>query len=176
MKCPVCDNALSQITADDITVDVCQGGCGGIWFDQFELKKFDEPHEKAGGILLDIERNEGLNIDYSKCHKCPKCNIDVVMMRHFFSIKRQVAVDECPQCGGFWLDAGELGKIRKQFDSEEEKRNAAKRYFDEVFDPQIAKMQAEGAEKVESARKISHMFRFICPSFYIPGKQDGGAF
>jgi len=24
--------------------------------------------------------------------------------------------------------------------------------------------------------KISNMFRFICPSYYIPGKQDWGAF
>jgi len=26
-------------------VDVCQNGCGGIWFDNFELEKVDEKHE-----------------------------------------------------------------------------------------------------------------------------------
>ena len=30
------------------------------------------------------------------------------MMRHFFSVKRQVEVDECPGCGGFRLDAGKM--------------------------------------------------------------------
>ena len=56
MKCPVCSNLLEAMTAGDVTVDVCKGGCGGIWFDNFELKKFDEPCESAGEALLDIER------------------------------------------------------------------------------------------------------------------------
>ena len=42
MKCPACGNELSQMVAGEITVDVCKGGCGGIWFDHFELQKVDE--------------------------------------------------------------------------------------------------------------------------------------
>lgn len=34
--------------------------------------------------------------------------------RHFFSARRQVQVDECPNCGGYWLDAGELAQIRAE--------------------------------------------------------------
>ena len=33
-----------------------------------------------------------------------------------FSAKRRVEVDECPGCGGCWLDAGELEKIREELD------------------------------------------------------------
>jgi Zn-finger nucleic acid-binding protein len=154
---------------------VCKGGCGGIWFDNFELKKFDEPHESAGQSLLDIERNEGITIDHTKRRKCPKCE-DVVMMRHFFSVKKQVELDECPGCGGFWLDYGELGKLRSLFDTEEERVEAAKQYFSEVFDNQLAAMKAESESKLNKARKISNMFRFICPSYYVPGKQNGAAF
>ena len=40
MNCPACGNVLKEMTVSDISVDVCQGGCGGIWFDNFELKKF----------------------------------------------------------------------------------------------------------------------------------------
>jgi len=29
---------------------------------------------------------------------------------------------------------------------------------------------------LESARKIANAFKFICPSYYIPGKQAWGAF
>jgi len=43
MNCPACGNILEQMTVGDVTVDVCQRGCGGIWFDNFELEKFDEP-------------------------------------------------------------------------------------------------------------------------------------
>jgi Zn-finger nucleic acid-binding protein len=34
--------------------------------------------------------------------------------RHFFSAKRRIEVDECPNCGGYWLDAGELAQIRAE--------------------------------------------------------------
>jgi hypothetical protein len=37
-------------------------------------------------------------------------------------------------------------------------------------------MEPESQEKAEKARKVANMFRFICPSYYIPGKQDWGAF
>ena len=87
MKCPACRNMLQEMTVGDVTVDACKGGCGGIWFDNFELKKFDEPHESAGELLLDIERDETIIVDHSKRLKCPKCD-DVVMMRHFLVLKK----------------------------------------------------------------------------------------
>jgi len=175
MKCPACSSQLQQISVSDVTVDVCKGGCGGIWFDHFEIKKFDEPHESAGDKLLQTERDAELTVDHTKKLKCPKCD-DIVMMRHFFSIKKEVQVDECPACGGFWLDSGELGKIRSLFNTEDERHKAAREYFSEVFGDQFAAMKAESEEKLKKARKIANMFRFICPSYYIPGKQDWGAF
>ena len=175
MECPACSNMLQQITVADVTVDVCKNGCGGIWFDQFEFKKFDEPHESAGQELLGTERDKNIVVDHTKRLKCPKCG-DIVMMRHFFSIKKEVEVDECPGCGGFWLDVGELGKIRSLFNTEEERHQAADEYFSEIFDNQLAAMKAESGDKLKKARNIANMFRFICPSYYIPGKQDWGAF
>ena len=175
MKCPACEHALSQMIVGDITVDVCKGGCVGIWFDRFELQKVDEPHESAGEALLDIERNEKTVVDHAKRRRCPKCR-DMIMMRHFYSVKMQVEVDECPGCAGFWLDVGELARVRKEFNTEEEKRKAAEAYFSEIFDSHLAEMPAKSEEQAERARKIASMFHFICPSYYIPGKQSWGAF
>jgi Zn-finger nucleic acid-binding protein len=163
------------MTVDDITVDVCKGGCGGIWFDNFELKKFDEPHECAGEALLDVERDESLVVDTERKRNCPKCD-DIVMMRHFFSVKKQIAIDECPSCAGIWLDAGELSQIRSMFNTEQERHQAADEYFDEVFGDKFKAMQTESDAGLKRARNISRTFRFICPSFYIPGKQRWGAF
>lgn len=98
------------------------------------------------------------------------------MMRHFHSIKKEVEVDECPNCGGFWLDSGELGRIRSQYSSDAERKAAAKDYFEKIFGEELKKMREESEEKLEKAKKIARMFRFICPSYYIPGKQDWGAF
>ncbi len=175
MRCPACSNALQQMSVQNVTVDVCKGGCAGIWFDNREIKEFDEPHESAGQSLLEIERDENITVDRTKRLKCPKCD-DVVMMRHFFSVKKEVELDECPGCGGIWLDAGELGRIRSLFNTEEERHEAAKEYFSEIFGGQLAAMKAENAEKLKKAKKFSGMFRFICPTNYIPGKQEWGAF
>jgi Zn-finger nucleic acid-binding protein len=175
MNCPACGNELEEKTIGGIAVDVCQGGCGGIWFDNFELEKFDEPHESAGQRLLDIERDESVVVDREKRLNCPKCD-GIVMMRHFFSVKKEVEVDECPGCGGLWLDAGELGKIRNLFDTEEERHQAAHEYFSEIFGAELAALETDDQEKFKKVRKIANMFRFVCPSYYIPGKQDWGAF
>jgi len=175
MECPACGNMLQQITVSDVNVDVCKGGCGGIWFDNFEIKKFDESHEAAGESLLDVERDKSIVVDHTKRLKCPKCE-DIVMMRHFFSIKKQVEVDECPGCAGFWLDAGELQQIRNLYETEAERKEAAKEYFEALFGDQMRQMEQEEEAKVQKTRQVAKIFKFICPTYYIPGKQDWGAF
>jgi Zn-finger nucleic acid-binding protein len=175
MECPVCGNVLTTMTVGGITVDVCKGGCAGIWFDRYELMRADEADESAGEGLLDVARDPNLEVDLSERLHCPKCP-EIVMMRHFFSAKRQVVVDECPNCGGHWLDPGELRTIRTEYASEEERERAASEYFSEVFGPELAVAHAETEEDLARARNIAHAFRFICPSYYIPGRQDWGAF
>jgi len=113
MKCPACYNELTQLEVGSIVVDVCQDGCGGIWFDAFELQRVDEEQERAGEPLLHIRRNERLTVDQSRKRECPRCT-GVKLHRHFFSAKRRVEVDQCPNCGGYWLDAGELALVRAE--------------------------------------------------------------
>jgi Zn-finger nucleic acid-binding protein len=175
MNCPACGKSMREMKAGEIVVDACVGGCGGIWFDWFELAKVDEPEEYPGEELLELKRDPSSHVDHDARHNCPRCD-DVVMMRHFFSVKRQVQVDECPSCAGFWLDAGELSGIRSLFPSEEAAREAARDVFQELMDINFAEQRRETKEKREKARRIAHMFRFICPSYYIPGKQEWGAF
>ncbi len=113
MKCPACFNELSSVTIGKLTVDVCRRGCGGIWFDAFELQQVDEPNEAPGQWLVNLERDPHLHVDSSRKRACPKC-AGVKLKRRFFSAKRRIEVDECPGCGGYWLDAGELEKIRDE--------------------------------------------------------------
>jgi Zn-finger nucleic acid-binding protein len=111
MKCPACDRQLIEVQVGAVAVDVCQGGCGGIWFDAFELQRVDEKHEAAGEHLVNIQRDPKLRVDHSRKRACPRCD-GVNLKRHFFSPKIKVEVDHCPGCAGYWLDAGELEKIR----------------------------------------------------------------
>jgi Zn-finger nucleic acid-binding protein len=175
MNCPACGRQLVERTTGGITVDVCDGGCGGIWFDHLELLKVDEPHESAGAALLGLERAPDLAIDENAPRHCPRCE-GMVLFRHFYSVKRQVQVDECHRCGGIWLDVGELAAIRSQYRTEEERQRAADAYFDDVFGGELTRIRAAGKAQEEQARRIAHAFRFLCPSFWIPGKQKWGAF
>ena len=175
MKCPACGHSLSHVDVNGVEVDVCKGGCGGVWFDTYEFKKFDEPHEQAGVTLLEVEKDPNVSVDHSERRDCPRCE-NVTMMRHFFSVKKEVEIDECAGCGGVWLDTGELAHLRSLFSSEEEREAAAEEIFEDLFGPKLEALTKERKKNVEKARRIANMFKYICPSYYIPGKQDWGAF
>lgn len=117
MKCPACDFDLTEMELGGVKVDVCQGGCGGIWFDAFELQRVDEQKEVPSEHLLRIQRNPQIRVDAARKRACPRCD-DVKLKRHFFSARRHVEVDHCPNCAGYWLDAGELEKIRAERSNE----------------------------------------------------------
>src|SRR5512138_132962 len=106
MKCPACFNELSTLQVGSVQVDVCQGGCGGIWFDAFELQKIEKLHQ-GNDTLLQIRMDLDVVVDPSRKRECPRC-AGIKLHRHFFSAKRRVQVDQCPNCSGYWLDAGEL--------------------------------------------------------------------
>lgn len=175
MKCPACGNQMEEVTVDGVSVDVCRRGCGGTWFDRFELQKMDEAHEQAGERLLETEVYGDLEVDLSKRRKCPSCS-NMVLMRHFFTPKREIEVDECPGCAGIWVDRSELRKIRDQFATEEERDRAAQQYIEETFSEDLDEIKHKSEDKLDKARKFARLFRFICPTYYIPGKQRGGAF
>jgi len=176
MDCPACDHVLSARAAGDLTVDVCAGGCGGIWFDHYELRKVDEQSESAGAALLDVPRDPAVVADQTQRYVCPKCTDGVVMMRHCWSVARRVTIDECPGCGGVFLDAGELASIRALYPTEEARHAAADAYFHEVADPLLDEQRAADAEELARAQRFAHALRFVCPSSYLPGKQAGAAF
>jgi Zn-finger nucleic acid-binding protein len=154
-----------------VTVDVCEEGCAGIWFDQGELSKFDEPTEVGGDALLDIPRSLGVSVDLSQRFRCPICP-DTVLMRHFFSAKRAVVIDECPTCGGYWLDPGELRTIRSEYPSEKARHQAARRYFKEVLGDRLAEHEAQMEEQRARVRRLRHIFRFLYPSYYVHGEES----
>jgi len=165
---------MTEIAAGDVKVQACKGGCGGLWFDEWTLGKVDQREQSAGESLLNIPQNASLKVDQSQRRKCPRDS--VVMMRHFWSVKRDVVVDECPKCEGIFLDPGELAAIRADYKSDAERHKAAEAYYSEMFDQQLAGMLRQDKAKLESARRVARIFKFLCPSYYIPGKQAWGAF
>lgn len=85
-------------------------------------------------------------------------------------------VDKCPACGGYWLDPGELRTIRTDFETDEARRAAAEGYFTDTFGSRLHAEHVQTEEQLPRAHRVASILRFICPSYYIPGKQESGAF
>lgn len=111
-NCPACNTAMHIVVINDIEIEACLNGCGGIWFDAAEIFRFT-----ASGIedssdpnlqkLLDFEQS-GDTEEREKL-TCMKCGIK--MRRHEYREASGIYVDECYGCGGLWLDGGELAAI-----------------------------------------------------------------
>lgn len=175
MNCPACGTRLKHVVIGSITADVCDGGCGGAWFGRFQLRNIDALRHAADELLPVVAKRPGSPADEGRKQKCPQCT-GITLMRHFFSVKKEFRVSECPKCGGVWIGAPELAAVRDQYGSQTDRAQAADQLFEKVFGGGLARMRAEGERKNERATKIFRLFRFICPSFYLPGRRKRGAF
>ncbi|MBC8213340.1 MAG: zf-TFIIB domain-containing protein [Candidatus Marinimicrobia bacterium] len=109
MICPRCNIPLETVIIEETNVHKCSD-CGGHWLERYELNKIAHPID--GDIefsSLHPEHPEKLN-DL----ECPKCN--VVMKKINFNVLAHIHIDHCDDCGGFWLDKGELTQINREID------------------------------------------------------------
>lgn len=68
--------------------------------------RLDSELMKERRARLDAERVKQERTSHS--NKCPKCGCDLEEREH-----HGVKIDECPECGGIWLDKGELEIIEE---------------------------------------------------------------
>lgn len=110
MKCPACKKALRVKNAGDMKLDVCHGGCGGIWFDQGELNRVSITSAARLHTIWQLNPGPAKLTEPRVCPRCP----DQVLARKWFSDAKQVEIDQCPACGGLWLDDGEFSGIYRE--------------------------------------------------------------
>ncbi len=166
MNCPVCFREMIEKDFGGVKVDVCEDGCKGIWFGWLELSKLDEKNEGLGNALKEALNYPRANDANREQIKCPKCGIP--MHAHKYQSSKEVNVDECYACGGFFLDSGELTVIRDTFMSEEEETAYAQKLLAEMPDYQEAKEDlAKDKKRAEAIRRYT---RFMRLSYYMTGK------
>lgn len=127
MKCLRCETEMVKIMNGDVEVDICMDGCGGIWFDPFELKKMNERSEITADFMKALGQANRKTVDKKPRLTCPQCGAK--MLRHFHSVRREVEIDQCSQCYGHWLDGGELIKVIGQFKDQEDHNKATIEFF-----------------------------------------------
>lgn len=101
---------LREKGAGDMTVDVCYGGCGGIWFDRREIDRVDG---RSAASLHTIWRDPNKVVKLTEPRLCPRCP-EQILTRRWFSEEKKVEIDQCSICGGIWLDPGEFSRIHQE--------------------------------------------------------------
>jgi uncharacterized protein len=166
MKCPACGQPLSEIKTGSIHVQACQNGCGGLWVNHLQMEKINKPDEYDGEILTHLQNKRLAPVDVNRTLHCPHCADRISMMRHFFSVKRNVTVNECPECGGYWLNMGELLKIRQTWKTDEQREKAAEDYFSALFGYSFSQDKTKDEGWETKAHKVYDLFKYICPSHH----------
>ncbi|WP_299495440.1 zf-TFIIB domain-containing protein [uncultured Shewanella sp.] len=169
MRCPRTGSTLKPVQVGGITVDISLT-CGGVFFDHLELQHFDEKHERRGQVLVEhLKQFVPPKLDLTQRIQCPKC-IDVTMQRHFYSPKKIIEVDECPSCGGFWFDYGELEKIRTLFPTKADRENASRAFEENIlhsakYHDHIQHLEAKEAmsHRISNIKKINSFLYLFNP-------------
>ncbi len=157
--CPACGCEMEKVFIPDlgINLDVCSKGCGGIWFDNREFKKFDEPHEDITPVVEVLEGKEFKNVDDDKLRICPVCGMN--MVKNNASAKHEVTIDECYGCGGKFLDFKELDKIRSQYNTEEERAADAIRELYSLAGVELTAFTEEYEKRMENPSMLTRLIK-----------------
>jgi uncharacterized protein with PIN domain len=70
---------------------------------EFERKKRIEEENHKTLALAEKTRLKGLHF-----MRCPKCGMELIEIEY-----KGVKIDECSECRGIWLDAGEFSVVSK---------------------------------------------------------------
>lgn len=138
--CPACGEMMTKIyiPSAKVNLDICLDGCGGIYFDNREFKQFDENSENIDEILKAKLGKQFKEVNQNATRICPVCA--TTMVKNYASAKHEIEVDDCYNCGGKFLDHGELLKIRAQFNTEQERIDHALSCMKQVIGKDIAEL------------------------------------
>ena len=113
LNCPRTGTPLHRVRIGGVETDCCED-CGGLWLDRFELAKFEGSANPFGDALAaHLAQFPMRLLDPSQRLRCPR-HPAVGMLRRLHSREVAIEIDECPECGGVWLDAAELDQVRQR--------------------------------------------------------------
>ncbi|MHC4789539.1 MAG: zf-TFIIB domain-containing protein, partial [Planctomycetota bacterium] len=86
----------------EVLYDICEA-CGSLWLDAGELDKIASP--VPGSVEYSSQEwTEAVGEGTKECPRCTNMFLDKVAFIGYSDI----VLDRCDNCGGFWLDGGEL--------------------------------------------------------------------
>jgi Zn-finger nucleic acid-binding protein len=112
MNCLNCGAEMTNVQVvtkkNSISYDACQQ-CGSLWLDSGELDKM--AFQVEGSIeYCEAEKDPQTEEQPKKCPRCDDSTLDKVK----FLESDDLFLHRCANCGGFWLDSGQLNLIDKE--------------------------------------------------------------
>jgi Zn-finger nucleic acid-binding protein len=112
MKCLNCGTEMTTIQVktkkDFISYNICEKD-GSLWLDAGELDKL--AFQVQGSIEYSSQLKDAE--PETQVRKCPRCD-DFNLDRVRFLNNTDILLHHCRNCGGFWLDGGELDLVDKE--------------------------------------------------------------
>jgi len=75
------------------------------YFARMEFERKKKLEEEKHKTLAEEEKERVKQLHYMRC---PKCGMELIEIDY-----KDIKVDKCSECGGVWLDAGELEAVSK---------------------------------------------------------------
>ncbi len=119
MQCPICHQELTGLDYLGVHIETC-AKCGGDWLDAGELPailkarqtRFTPEECIAVAKAATIQGTPVTAGDRSLA--CPKCGGSTHRVN--YGDDSGIMIDKCGDCGGIWMDKGELDKIDELVD------------------------------------------------------------
>ena len=106
MNCPKCEGKPMEVAqVSGVGVDRC-ARCGGVWLDPGEL---DQLSTLEWAEVRGVAGGKGVPELNQKRAQCPRDG--AALLRVYSAQRKSVVLDRCGQCGGLWLDGGELRSL-----------------------------------------------------------------
>lgn len=168
LKCPACQKNMTKVFVpkEGVNIDICLDGCGGMWFDNRELKYFDEQNEKIDELSEAIKNKTFEPVDESIHRSCPICGAR--MVKNYSSVKNEVQIDECYSCGGKFLDNNELQKLRAEYATEAERSDDTIKLMYSTVGVDLKALEEERQELAKNRSPLKKLFDSIVYSDLIP--------
>lgn len=108
--CPDCSLNMSAQIFHGLALDVCPQ-CAGIWFDQDELSALLNNDPRC---LIELEEKTVPTPNHQTFGgptriECPDCSESLDEYHYLYS--SSLILNSCPECGGIWVQEGELKKL-----------------------------------------------------------------
>jgi len=114
MKCRNCGEEMANYTVQAglkrLSYDICES-CGSLWLDKGELDKM--AYQVSGSVEYSTVGEA--EAEGEKKKECPRCE-GVAMDKVNFLGVGDIVLDHCDNCGGFWLDGGELDLANEELE------------------------------------------------------------